>query len=133
MNRLASDPRMRVAALTLSCFLLASTGWLLWLYHIARLASPASVDMLTMGVGYLMQAVGIQAVGIGATVLYGRSAEHRQLQRLTVGAIIAFVACLVPSTLSPNLTSVLAFGYLANLLSGCMQSPSQLSWLSIQA
>ena len=117
MNRLASDPRMRVAALTLSCFLLASTGWLLWLYHIARLASPASVDMLTMGVGYLMQ-----AIGIGATAFYGRGADHRQLQRLTVGAIIAFVACLVPSTLSPNLTSVLAFGYLANLLSGCMQS-----------
>lgn len=117
MNRLASDPRMRVAALTLSCFLLASTGWLLWLYHIAKLASPASVDVLTMGVGYLMQ-----AIGIGATAFYGRGANRMQLQRLTVGAIVAFVACLVPSTLSPNLTSVLAFGYLANLLSGCMQS-----------
>ena len=51
----------RVALLILACFLLASTGWLSWLYHLTELAEAAQVDMLSMGVGYPMQAAGIAA------------------------------------------------------------------------
>lgn len=116
IRRFVSDGRARVGLLTLLCFLLTSTGWLLWLYRLTSLSSPVPVDVLTMGVGYLMQAVGIG----GSMYLERRQSDLRQRYTVT-GAVAAFVLCLAPSTLAPDLTSVLAFGYLANLLCGYIQ------------
>ena len=116
IKRFVSDGRARVGLLTLFCFLLTSTGWLLWLYRLTSLSSPVSVDVLTMGLGYLMQAVGIS----GSMYLERRQSDLRQRSTVSI-AVVAFVLCLVPSALAPDLTSVLAFGYLANLLCGCIQ------------
>lgn len=116
IKAITSDARVRVGLLTLCCFLLASTGWLLWLYHLTSLSSPISVDVLTMGVGYLMQ-----AVGIAAFVYLGPTGSPLKQRRTVVLAIVAFVACHLPATLSPDLVSTLAFGYLASLLCGYIQ------------
>ena len=116
MRQLASDSHVRVALLTLACFLLASTGWIIWLYHLTELSSPLSVDVLTMGVGYLMQ-----AAGIGISLYLARTQNLLRQQRVLSLATVGFVACLVPAILSADLAPVLAFGYLANLLCGTVQ------------
>lgn len=115
-RRLWTDPRARVGLVILSCFLLASTGWLAWLYHLTDLAAPEAVDVLTMVVGYLMQ-----AAGIGAFVVVARQQDETTGRRVTSAAIVAYALCLVPATLAPSLAPVLAFGYLANLICGYFQ------------
>ena len=113
---LRSDQRVLIALITLSCFLLTSTGWLLWLYHLMVLAAPDSVDLLTMGVGYLMQ-----AIGIGGFILLERNGLEARTRHSAAFAIIAYAVCLVPAALAPALAPALAFGYLANLFCGYIQ------------
>ena len=107
----------RVALLILACFLLASTGWLSWLYHLTELAEAAQVDMLSMGVGYPMQ-----AAGIAAFCALGRTRSKAYLQITTTATVVLYVVCLAPATLAPDLAPTLAFGYLASLLCGYFQS-----------
>ncbi len=105
-----------VALLILACFFLASTGWLLWLYHLTTLVEPQSVGILTMGIGYPMQ-----ALGICAFILYEPKRSGRRVLHTTQASIAASVVCLIPATLAPDLVSTLAFGYLASLLFGYAQ------------
>ena len=109
------DDRWRVTLLTLACFLLASTGWLLWLYHLTSIAEAHSVNVLTMGVGYPMQ-----ALGIAAFAYLKRSQQRTDARQTTSAVIVGYVICLVPAALASSLAPALAFGYLANLLCGYM-------------
>ena len=109
------DDRWRVTLLTLACFLLASTGWLLWLYHLTSITEARNVNVLTMGIGYPMQ-----ALGIAAFAFLQRSQRRTGARQTTSAAIVGYVICLVPAALAPNLAPTLAFGYLANLLCGYM-------------
>ena len=102
-----------VAAIVLTCFLLGSTGWLLWLYNLADMAPAQTVDVLTMVVGYLMQ-----AVGVGVFTHLVRDWDGRRVRVTATVAIAVYVACLVPAVLSQSLGPALAFGYLANLMCG---------------
>ena len=111
--RVTWNDRQRVALLILACFLLASTGWLLWLYHLTSITEAHNVDMLTMGVGYPMQALGIAAFSF-----LERGRRNAHARQTTEAAIVAYVVSLAPATLTPNLVTTLAFGYLANLLCG---------------
>ena len=113
MRRRLQDPRVHVAAIVLTCFLLGSTGWLLWLYVLTDMAPAQTVDMLTMVVGYLMQ-----AAGIGVFMYLVRDWDERRTRMAAVISIAAYVVCLVPAVLSQSLGPVLAFGYLANLMCG---------------
>lgn len=117
-DRLTYEQRtlLHVGLTTLACFLLASTGWLLWLYHLAGMVDATSVDVLTMVVGYLMQ-----AVGIGAFMFFGRRSSEPHIRQLVALSVVAYVVCLIPAALAPNLAPVLAFGYLASLTCGYMQ------------
>lgn len=117
-DRLTQGQRIRlhVGLITLACFLLASTGWLLWLYHLTGMVAAASVGVLTMVIGYLMQ-----AAGIGAFIFFGRGSRESRLRRMVAFSVMAYVVCLIPAALSPNLAPVLAFGYLASLFCGFMQ------------
>lgn len=110
------DSLWRVALLILACFLLASTGWLLWLYHLATLADPHAVDVLTMGIGYPMQALGIVAF-----ILLDPKQSSQRALGMAQASIVASVVCLAPATLAPDIVPTLAFGYLANLLFGYTQ------------
>ena len=116
IRHLTHDIRVLTGTLISLCFLLASSGWLLWLYHLTSLAPAMPVDVLTMGLGYLMQ-----ALGIGAFMLTGRTQQPGRMRRMTIAAILLYVCCLVPATIAGELASVLAFGYLANLLCGFVQ------------
>ena len=40
------------------CFLLTSTGWLGWTYHLGNQISAGALDVMSMVVGYLLQAAG---------------------------------------------------------------------------
>lgn len=115
-RNLISKSQARVALLTLTSFLLTSSGWLLWLYHLMDLATPESIDVLTMGIGYLMQAVGTGAYAF-QTYKSGRPSSPWTLAI----AVVVYTVSLLPATLAPNLAPTLAFGYLANLLCGYLQ------------
>jgi len=110
------DARWRVATLTCLSFLLGSTGWLSWLQQLTTLADPSVVDVLTMVVGYLMQ-----AIGIGAFVLVERRRKLAQVRRSVVASLVAYAICIAPATLTHDLAATLAFGYLANVLCGFAQ------------
>ena len=112
----ADRTHLHVGLTTLACFLLASTGWLMWLYHLTGLVAASSVDVLTMVVGYLMQ-----AAGISAFMYFGRSLSEARTRQLVAFSVAAYVACLAPAALAPSLAPVLAFGYLSSLLCGYMQ------------
>ena len=112
-RRLADNVRLRVALVICLCFLLTSTGWLSWLYRVMDYASPASVDILTMGCGYFVQAVGIAAFMASE---WGRTPSHAR--RMAVASLVLYPICLVPATLAQGLEAVLAFGYLANVFCG---------------
>ena len=59
MKEMIRKPAIKSGALIALCFLLTSTGWLAWEYHLLDLISPARADLSTMVVGYLLQAAGI--------------------------------------------------------------------------
>lgn len=107
---------LRVALLTLSCFLLTSTGWIMWLYHLTGLTPAIPTDVLTLVVGYLTQ-----ALGIGLFALLEQRQQEKQLRLNVVIALVSYVVCLALSVLTPDLAVTLAFGYLSNMLCGYMQ------------
>ena len=41
------------------CFLVTSTGWLSWEYHLLDQITAGATDVCTMVIGYLLQAAGI--------------------------------------------------------------------------
>ena len=60
---------IRSTALIFLCFLLTSTGYLAWLYHLMGLVPANTSDILTMVMGY-----SLQALGIGIFALLNRTA-----------------------------------------------------------
>lgn len=112
-KRLALNHTLRVALLIGSCFLLGSTGWLAWVYHLMELAPAEDVSALTIVLGYLMQ-----AIGLGLYSLMGQRIPATQLQRLAIVCIVTYVLALAPSIISPALEAALGFGYVANIACG---------------
>ena len=103
--------------LVFSCFTLTSSGYLSWLYHLMTFVPPATVDALSMGVGYLFQAVGI---GIAAFLL--RYRPDAMSRAAFVVAIALNFACAAPASLSDSLAGTLVFGYVMNLLCGVISA-----------
>lgn len=112
-NRLAANQSLRVALLVGSCFLLASTGWIAWLYCLMSLAPEVSADVLTLVVGYLMQ-----AMGIGIYALLGKRLASQRLQRVATYSIVAYVILIAPAVTASSLAASLVFGYVANVSYG---------------
>ena len=94
------------------CFLLTSTAWLSWEYHILEQALPIPSELLTMGIGYLLQ-----AAGIGVFALLARYRKPLA-DRIFPVALAAHLLCLIPAALSPYPAGSLAFGFLMNLACG---------------
>ena len=94
------------------CFLLTSTAWLSWEYHLLEQTLPVPSELLTMGIGYLLQ-----AAGIGVFTLLAR---YRQplADRIFPVSLAAHLLCLVPAVLSPYPAGSMAFGFLMNLACG---------------
>lgn len=115
-GELLRDARVRTGALIGACFLLGSTGWLSWLYHIAPLVEPAQVDFYTMVVGYLAQ-----ALGVGLYMLVCWRAGQRSLAGAAVAAIVVYVVLLEPAAMSGSLAVALGFGWAMNVACGFFQ------------
>ena len=94
------------------CFLLTSTAWLSWEYHILEQALPVPSELLTMGIGYLLQ-----AAGIGVFALLARYRKPLA-DRIFPVALAAHLLCLIPAALSPYPAGSLAFGFLMNIACG---------------
>ena len=112
----AGSPRADAIAtlvLVFACFTLTSSGYLAWLYHLMVFAPPESVDVLSMGLGYIFQGLGIALI----VALMRRKPEISD--RTPFVAIVAFhFACAATASLSDNLAGTLAFGYVMCLLCG---------------
>ena len=93
-------------------FLLTSTGWLAWEYHLMEFTEPHTTDVMTMVVGYLLQAVGIG--------LYALMLVHRPTLagRIAPAVYTLYVVCLIPAVISPYVAGVLTFGFITNILCG---------------
>ena len=107
------SPAIRCFLLIFFCFTLTSGVWLSWLYHLITLADPRAVDLLSMGAGYLFQALGLFLLAL---------AEHKglplSLHSVYCGVVLLFALCAVPALLSPALSWTLAFGFLLGILIG---------------
>ncbi len=114
------DMRVRVAALIFSCFLLCSTGWLLWLSSVIQHANPEHVDFFTIEIGYLAQVLGLAVFIVAAAVLERRS-RQKTLPWLVIIALIVFVVLLDPATTADSLEAVLGFGWTMNIVCGFAQ------------
>ena len=93
-------------------FLLTSTGWLTWEYHLMEQVSMVSSDVMTMVVGYILQAVGI---GVFSFIIKHRAniAEH-----IVMIALVAHMVCMIPAVISPYVVGTYVFGMLMNILCG---------------
>ena len=105
-------PAIRSTAVIALCFLLTSTGWLSWEYHLMEQIPTGLTDMCTMVVGYLLQAAGI---GIYACCLRRRPALPGTLFPL---ALLVHMVCMVPAVRSPYVAGTLVFGLLMNIACG---------------
>lgn len=108
--------RVSVALVVCLCFLLSSTSYLSWVYHLVRIAGAAHIEFLTMVCGYLAQ-----ALGIGLHAFLAAYDEAQEGKRLLLLALLLHIVVLVPAALSTHIVPVLVFGLVANVLYGIMQ------------
>ncbi len=94
------------------CFLLTSTGWLSWEYHLLDQISANTSDLYTMVAGYLLQAAGIAAFSV---LVHRRQNVWEKLLR---GALLVHMACMIPAVMSPHPAGTLVFGLLMNFACG---------------
>lgn len=112
MKEKLQTPILTAGAVICFCFLLTSTGWLAWEYHLLELAPPRVSDVMTMVVGYLLQAAGI---GVFAALLRRREALA---VKAVPAAMLLHTLCLIPAVLSRSLAGTLVSGFLVNLCCG---------------
>jgi len=94
------------------CFLLTSTAYMAWTYHIMDLAQAPLSDAVTMIIGYLFQAAGVG--------LFSLMMRHREdLAKVAVYAALGLhMLFLVPSVLGGSFVQAAAFGCAMNLFCG---------------
>ena len=115
-QRPTSQNEVRVGALVLSCFLLTSMGWMLWMDKLSGFESTPSVEFLTLVVSYLVQACGAAAY-LACT---RRCPKHITSCSCAVVTLL-FVTLLLPVVLGPS-SVVVSFGLAANLPCGMLQA-----------
>ncbi|MBP3878872.1 MAG: hypothetical protein J6D46_01020 [Lachnospiraceae bacterium] len=94
------------------CFLLTSTAYLAWTYHIMELVKAPISEVVTLIIGYLFQ-----AAGVGLFSLMIRRRED--LPGVSVyAALILHMIFLVPAVLGSSFIQAAAFGCAMNLLCG---------------
>lgn len=110
--RMLRHPALRCAVMICLCFLLTSTAWLAWEYHLLEQLAPRKSDAMTMVAGYLFQ-----AAGMGLFALLLRRWPDKTEKAVPL-AVLLHTLCLIPAILSGSLAAVLIFGFLMNLLCG---------------
>ena len=112
MRKIAEQPIFISAAIICLCFLLTSTGWLAWEYHLLEQVSSRLSDVMTMVVGYALQTAGM---GVYALLLRRRGAA---VNRALPAVLLLHTLCLIPAILGRSLAVTLLSGFLVNLLCG---------------
>lgn len=110
--RYFSSRSIRCIAIICLGFLLTSTGWLAWEYHLMEQVSMVTSDVMAMVVGYMLQAVGI---GIFALIMKHRANIAEQIM---IVSLVAHIVCMIPAVLSPYVAGTCVFGLLMNVLCG---------------
>lgn len=111
-NAVKMSIMVRSTMLICFCFLLTSTGWLSWEYHLLDQVPARTSDICTMIVGYLLQ-----AAGIGFFALFLRR-KPSAVKEGFLTALILHMVFMVPAVLSPFTAGTLIFGFLMNLSCG---------------
>ena len=112
MKDLSIKSMIRSTAVIAICFLLTSTGWLSWEYHLLEQIPAVLSDVCTMVIGYLLQAAGI---GIYALFIYRRPGT---VKWAALSALILHTIFMVPAVLSHFPVGTIVFGFLMNLMCG---------------
>ena len=97
---------LRTVLVIALCFLLTSTGWLSWEYHLIDQMPADRVDLYTMVAGYLLQAAGI---GLFAFFAGRKKNIERSVLRL---ALVMHMLFMFPAVVSPYPAATLIFGFL---------------------
>ncbi|MBE6017054.1 MAG: hypothetical protein E7233_05520 [Lachnospiraceae bacterium] len=112
MRTTTHQPRLLNALLTGICFLLTSTAYLAWTYHIMELAKAPLSDAITLIIGYLFQAAG---VGLFSLFTKYRKDQIQISVYIVLGLHMVF---MIPAVLSAGLVQAAVFGSIMNLLCG---------------
>lgn len=105
-------PVIKTSSIILLGFLLTSTGWLSWEYHLINYVSASACDIYTMVIGYLLQAIGMMVVMII------QKYKSKLLRVTFIVALFFHMLFMIPSVISPNLSIILVFGFLMNIMCG---------------
>ena len=112
----STSKHVETGVLVCLCFLLSSEGYLAWLYHLLETPFAGSIELATMGGGYLAQ-----AVGIALFMAVSRTRGSRPAKRLVLAALVIHLAVFPVAIMSSAVLPVIVSGYVANLLYGVMQ------------
>ena len=115
-RRPTSQNELRAGALVLSCFLLTSLGWMLWMDRLSCFESTPSVEFLTLVASYL-----VQAGGVAAYIACARYRPAHITSRTCTVTILLFVALLLPVVFG-SFAAVVSCGMVANLPCGMLQA-----------
>lgn len=105
-------PVIKTSSIILLGFLLTSTGWLSWEYHLINYVSAHDCDIYTMVIGYLLQAVGMMVV------MLIQKHNQRMQRGIFIGALFLHMLFMIPAVVSPYLVGILIFGFLMNIMCG---------------
>ena len=94
------------------CFLVTSTGWLSWEYHLLDQITAGATDVCTMVIGYLLQAAGI---AVYEMILHRKPALSGIL---LPASLIIHMILMVPAVLSPVAGLTILSGLMMNLVCG---------------
>lgn len=111
-RRFADSSDINCAVLIALCFLVTSTGWLSWEYHLLNQITAGATDVCTMVIGYLLQALGI---AVYEMILHRRP----DLSGILLPAsLVLHMALMVPAVLSPAAGLTILSGLMMNLVCG---------------
>ena len=113
--RFCKTPLAASALWIAACFSLVSATYLSWVYRLMALTAPYAVDVYSMVIGYLLQAVGVGA----ACFCFYQKPERLNAKSFSV-IILAFILTALPAQMGGSLTEVLAFGFLMQLACGAI-------------
>jgi len=105
-------PLVLTTALICLGFLMTSTGWLAWEYHLMTMISWQTTECMTMVAGYALQAVGLALFAL----ILRKQPDKADFAIYT--ALVLHMLMMVPAVLSPSLLGTLAFGFLLNVCIG---------------
>ena len=111
VRKLLQRPYWAAALWIFVLFSLTSGVWLSWEYHLLDLIDPRTSDLMTMGLGYLCQALGL----LFSAHLLKKNEQRRHLFLQTLGL---FLIASIPSLLGAPALAVLLFGFVMNFLCG---------------